>query len=134
MGDDMIGSGSVTDYCLRSIHHGKNQNKRNPNQCHDPLITEPCRFSPLCIPWHAAMSRWLGTISYAKDIKNHYVYYGTPQNIQTCQNQYFQTRIVIEVTKVMNVKNSHKTFSAFDVFNECQPYSHKGTTSNFKIK
>ena len=34
----------------------------------------------------------------------------------------------------MNVKNSHKTFSAFDVFNECQPYSHKGPTSNFNLK
>ena len=49
MGDD-IGSGSVTDChyfptidnILNSaeLHHGKNQNKHNLNQCHHPLITQ----------------------------------------------------------------------------------------------
>ena len=51
MGDD-IGSGSVTGCHLRSfltiddilssaeLHQGKNQNKRNPNQFHHPLITQ----------------------------------------------------------------------------------------------
>ena len=30
-------------YLLNSaeLHHGKNQNKRNPNRCHHPLITHP---------------------------------------------------------------------------------------------
>ena len=42
MGDD-IGLGSVTIDDILScteLHYGKNQNKRNPNRCHHPLITQ----------------------------------------------------------------------------------------------
>ena len=89
MGDDM-GSGSVTGCCLWSLGWDalhllcENQNKRNPNRCHHPLITRSLLMIQFVI---LHISRLLAIKMYNLFVTCFHEFWTTIFFVKTCHKQ-----------------------------------------------